>query len=125
MSNVVIKDTTQKITDPSNDPTYKSALYSGQENWKKMESGFETEGQKKDYLRAVGKNKNNVVGYPPFFPPEKIRSCGVGRGRDLEVLPCGHKETRLKYDEKLEAKVVSCRYGHEYNVINNQFESVQ
>lgn len=116
---LIIKEGAQKIHRPQDSPDYNECVKVGKEQWKQMEGSFESEGEKRDYLKAVEANPNNVVGMPPFYPPVRIRSAGgIGPGARARTLPCGHRETTIRHRNQIET--VSCKLGHEYRSDNLQ-----
>jgi len=70
-----MKSGPQRMDHPSRDPGYQRAVRKGQQKLRTMK--FESEGQKRDYYRAVAGNENNVPGLPPFFPPTRVRSSTI------------------------------------------------
>ena len=86
---------------PESHPNYKAAAEKAKKNLPKMK--FENEAQKRDYLKAVGKNRNNLPGLPVFYPPESIGTFTGFAGIDIEkkdMLPCGKVWVHAKYDDK-------------------------
>lgn len=92
--------------------------------WKNFASGgssdptktmeFESEGHRRDYERQVNANRLNVLGMPPFFPPEVLRATGIGDGEPCETLPCGHPWRKKSYNEK-DGWTLTCRYDHSFD----------
>ena len=89
-----------RIDHPERDPNYRRAVEVGRENMKSMK--FDSEGQRRDYERAINANPNNVYGTPEFFPPVQIKmhleGFGLKRTEDL---------TEEEWDEKLREKAKS------------------
>lgn len=56
---------------PASDPGWEKAVAVGKSRVKDLK--FKSEGDRKDYERAVSRNPNNVMGLPPFYPPEQIK----------------------------------------------------
>ena len=79
----IIKDSGPRVSrsDPATHPDYMRAVEAGKRNWAKMK--FENEAQKRDYLRQVESNPHNVVGLPPFYPPDIPREFVSMENRDL------------------------------------------
>jgi len=85
---------------PASHPDWERAVAKGKENLPKMK--FESEGQKKDYLKAVATNRNNVPGLPAFFPPESLGTFTGFGGIDVvkkDMLPCGKKWVHAVYQD--------------------------
>lgn len=70
---IIVKSSRQRVDPkaPHTNPDYQMALSKGKIAARDLK--FESEGDRRDYERAVKANPNNVYGLPPFFPPEKIR----------------------------------------------------
>lgn len=86
---------------PSSHPDWEKAVAKGKANFDKLK--FETEGQKRDYLREVAKNPNNVPGLPIFYPPQSLGVFSGFLGIDVEkkdILPCGEKWIHASYSDK-------------------------
>jgi len=84
---------------PASHPDWAKAVKKGEENLPKMK--FESEGQKRDYLREVAKNPNNVPGLPIFYPPQGLGTFSGYSGIDTvkrDMLPCGKRWMKASYD---------------------------
>ena len=78
MSTTIISKHTAPKIDPrhpeSTDPDYKGDRAKALEYWPKMEKEFQDEGEKREYLKAVASNPNNMLGAPALYPPQQIKS---------------------------------------------------
>ena len=74
MAEIFVRPSRQKLDprDPKSDPNYKQALKAGEKRAPDMK--FESEGERRDYERAVKSNPHNVYGLGSYFPPLRIRS---------------------------------------------------
>ena len=103
-----------RIDHPERDPNYRRAVEVGQENMKSMK--FESEGQRRDYERAINANPNNVYGTPEFFPPVQIKMHLEGFGlKRTEDLTDEEREEKLRekmngeyYIEELFCQTPTC-----------------
>jgi len=104
-------------------PDYDECVRVGAKRWEKMKDGFESEGAKRDYLKQVASNPNNVLGLPPTFPPLNKQygvtgfifgGDGIGMEQVDEILPCGHTWTIKGYRHNGE-QFSRCSYGHEFS----------
>lgn len=86
--------------DPASHPDFKAAKKLGEENYKNMT--FKSEGERRDYIRAVESNPNNVMGLPPFYPAQKTRVT-VG----MEVEPVNERFTVEAVRERI--RIMSTR----------------
>ncbi len=113
MTHIIVKPHEQRIDHPSRNPDWERANAIGKREYEKME--FESEGDRRDYLRRVDGNPNNVPGLPTFYGPEKIRSVG-GLGNPLPLMSCGHRAQKImaRFDaaEKVLVNDLECPYGH-------------
>lgn len=91
-------------------PAYKKAVAKAEKRL--ANTKFESEGQKRDYMREVSQHDNNIPGMPVFFPPPLLWGTGLGEGQELETLPCGHKRFRVRLAQGM---TVECRHGHLYD----------
>jgi len=66
---------------PQTHPGYRDALRVGKENLSRMT--FENEAAKRDYMKRVAANPNNVPGIPDFYPPLKIPPMAVPVGETI------------------------------------------
>lgn len=68
---------------PSTDPDRERALQVGRERFPKM--AFENDAEKRDYMRRVRANDNNVPGLPSIalFPPDEIVIRAVDKSARL------------------------------------------
>jgi len=66
------KQVKHKIDHPSRDPFRKRAEVKAAEKLKDLT--FKSEGDKRDYERAVRGNDNNIYGLPAFFPPVRTKT---------------------------------------------------
>ena len=68
-----VKSSTAKIDPkrPESNPEYGRALQAAKIRGPQMK--FENEAQKRDYMKAVAANPNNIPGLPTFYPPESIK----------------------------------------------------
>ena len=71
---IIVKNSEPKVDPqrPWTRPGYERALAQGRKQFEKMQ--FESEGAKRDYLREVASNPENIPGQPIWFPPISIRS---------------------------------------------------
>ena len=74
MSEIFVRPSRQKLDprDPKSDPGYERALKAGERRAPNMK--FESEGERRDYERAVKSNPHNIYGLGSYFPPLRIRS---------------------------------------------------
>ena len=74
MSQIIIKKEKPRFDQkrPESHPDYKKALKVGEQRASKLK--FESEGEKRDYEKAVKSNPNTIYGLPNFFPPMQITS---------------------------------------------------
>lgn len=86
---------------PESHPGYKAAAAKAKAGMEKMK--FESEGQKKDYLRAVARNPNNIPGLPVFYPPLSMGVfsgfSGINVEEKMDMLPCGKVWSKATYGE--------------------------
>lgn len=66
--------------DPTDHPGYKEMMSKAPERMAKM--SFENDAEKRDYMKRVNANPNNVPGLPAFFPATKIASFLNSTGGD-------------------------------------------
>lgn len=107
MPEIIVKESK---SNPTQYPEQDKAIALGNKKWEKIRDDvgpgrtFESEGDKRDYLRRVASNPANVPGIPPFLPAEQIqvmmndihpaRECpndhGCATARDAYLCPrCG------------------------------------
>jgi hypothetical protein len=86
MSNFIIRKTSDRITRPQDRPDYQRALAVGEKRLATGKMSFESEGQRRDYMRSVSANPNNVPGLPAFFPPEQVRSFVAMQAQEISPL---------------------------------------
>lgn len=98
-------------------PEWREGAKKAQKNFKDMK--FESEGQKRDYLRAVSQHECNVPGYPIFYPPPLLWGVGIGDGEPCETLPCGHVWKKRTISQNGNT-TYSCRLGHEFGAIDGE-----
>ncbi len=60
---------------PETHPGYKDAVKYGRENLPHMR--FENGAERRDYMKAVAANPNNVAGIPAFYPPLHMAPMAV------------------------------------------------
>ena len=68
------------------------ALSVGKRMYPKMDAGFENDAERRDYLRRVRANDNNVAGMPSIamFPPDEIVDFVPSKAaKECKVLGCG------------------------------------
>ena len=97
------QEPTQKVDPkhPQSHPGYKAAVKKAEEKLPTLQ--FKSEGERKDYMRAVNSNPNNLPGLPAFYPPLSMGVFSGFVGVDVEkkdMLPCGKKWIRARYDDK-------------------------
>lgn len=113
MEIIVKQSSGPRMDHPSRNPDWERAVEIGKREFAKME--FRSEGEKRDYLRNVYANPNNVPGLPEFYPPVKIRSAVSGFG-NMPTMACGHKSRRsiLRFDKdnKQIRETLECAHGH-------------
>jgi len=61
-----------KVDHPERHPDYRRLVKKAEKLKHKLK--FESEGERRDYERAVRANPHNIPGFPAFYPPESIRS---------------------------------------------------
>ncbi len=96
MTQLNVKGSPRKIDPraPKSHPGYQKAIRAAERRQKQMT--FESEGQRKDYERKVNSNPNNILGLPPFYPPEVLRTAGIDK-----VLTDEEKKQKETWDKKL------------------------
>lgn len=72
--NIIVRKSRARVDHPERHPGYSAAVEAGRRNLATGRMKFENEAEKRDYMRAVRSNPNNVPGLPTFYPPEQIRS---------------------------------------------------
>jgi hypothetical protein len=91
MAEIIIKQSEPKL---DRYPEQEKAIAYGKKNWERIADDigpgrtFETEGQKRDYLRRVSSNKDNVPGIPTFLPAEYL-SISLSGIRPARECACG------------------------------------
>jgi len=76
MSDFYFKTQEREIHHPNDDPNRASMVKKGLERWKRGDMKFENPLEEREYLQSVASNPHNVLGYPAWYPPEKIVSFG-------------------------------------------------
>ena len=73
MTHIHVKPSTLKIDPkrPESNPEHARALQAARIRGPQLK--FENEAQKRDYMKAVASNPNNIPGMPTFYPPEQIK----------------------------------------------------
>lgn len=74
MTNFIMRESKQRVDHPERHPDYARVKAVGEKNMREGKLKFENEAQKRDYMRAVDSNPNNVPGIPAFYPPVQIKS---------------------------------------------------
>jgi hypothetical protein len=108
---IIVKPHEERIDHPNRNPDYERAVARGMADYSSMK--FENEAERRDYLRRIDSNPNNVPGLPEFYPPEKIRSVG-GLGHPMPVMNCGHRAFKVKsqFEGGMIVSVLTCYEGH-------------
>ena len=75
---VIRRDLKRKISYPTDDPEMETIRNKGLARWNRGDMKFENEAEKRDYIKRVQSNKFNTIGYPAFYPPERIKPLYVG-----------------------------------------------
>lgn len=131
-----------RIDHPSRDPGHERAVKVGKERLKRMT--FESEAQKRDYMRKVEANPFNVPGLPELFPAPEVRSRHIARTKEereadenevriLSIMSgevplyCGspvcQKVTRHLIDNE-RSLCLECKFENEYTIINEPFNII-
>ena len=88
MSSFYFKSTQREIHHPNDDPGQREIAEKGKRRWDRGEMKFESEAEKRDYLHSVNSNKFNVLGYPAWYPAERI-VAGFANG-STNCVACGN-----------------------------------
>ncbi len=127
MSDFLFKTKEKEIRHASDDPNRATKEAKAKHIVETGGLKFDSEGHRKDYERAVSSNSRNIYGLPEFFPPEVLKATGFGEGKDTDFLPCGHKWSRIVYNEgkdRTVTKVLKCKHGHAYTHNVNGYEEI-
>lgn len=79
--------------DPKTSPGWSQAVEAGRARLPNMK--FESEGQRRDYEKAVSANPNNVMGLPPFYPPQQLRMFYTMPEKSKEQLDAERKKREI------------------------------
>lgn len=107
---IVIRGPKERPADPTRPETY-AGYHEAYAKAKQMNFGrdieFNSEGERKDYERAVRSNPSNIPGLPAFFPPLETKvfvpmdtspaEIQAIPDEDWDILPCGHTWKTKRY----------------------------
>lgn len=95
---------------PKSHPNYEFARQVGERNLDAHLATMENDAQRRDYIKKVRSNPNNVPGLPATYPPELIRIFNTFP--DCPELPFGEKVRRMVRDVGIKYGMVFCHTCH-------------